>query len=324
MTTGIGPEPISLPVEPDRALLRRRAVFSSQAVNLGPHHIADPETVSGTTSAPRRHAHDYSLRLIDDLTNRSVDPMFVDSLLVSTQRRSPLIVWSTRLVVMLICVGVGLFGSAFVRQLNTDPRKEVRASLAKELEEQKGEFDDLSSQVTKLRSQVDAQSKKLGTSSQSTTLSQDELVNGLVAVTGEGITLTIADPLAASNETSSTRGGTSQLRVVTDTDLQTFVSILWKAGAEAISVNGYRIGVQTSIRRAGQTILVGVNGVQSPYTIRAIGNKTTLAKAVGSKSLASLYADLASAGITPHVDKSSSLSMDAAGSGDITYATKGD
>lgn len=318
-----GPEPISLPVEPDRALLRRRAVFSRQARGLGPHHLSGPDTAGGRSPVPRRHARDSSLRLIDDLTNRSVDPMFVDSLLAPAAR-PPLTVWLTRTVVFLICVGVGLFGSAFVRQLNTDPRKEVRMSLAAELEQQTDTLNGLDTEVSQLRSRVDSQSKKLGSNQQDETLTEDELVNGLVPVTGKGITLTIANPLAAADDGASTRVGTSQLRVVTDSDLQTFVSILWQAGAEAISINGYRIGVQTSVRTAGQTILVGVNGVQSPYRIEAIGNPSTLSSAVSSSTQHDLYAAFAKAGITPHVDKSSSLTMDAAGFGDVTFAKRRD
>ena len=42
-----------------------------------------------------------------------------------------------------------------------------------------------------------------------------------------------------------------------DADLQTLVSLLWQAGAEAIAINGNRLGVQTSIRTAGSTILIG-------------------------------------------------------------------
>lgn len=37
-------------------------------------------------------------------------------------------VWSTRIMVFLICIAVGVAGSVFVRQLGTDPRKEVRGS----------------------------------------------------------------------------------------------------------------------------------------------------------------------------------------------------
>lgn len=310
--------PISLPVDSDRGLLHSRVVFSTNSRRLGSHHVLGPDAVDAASSIPRRHAVDYSLRLIDDLTNRPVDPLFLDARLMP-RRRSAVRTWATRAVVFVICIAVGFVGSAFVRVLNTDPRKQIRASLAKELEQQTTSLDALNSEVSSLRGKVDAQSKKIGTSQDDSVLSHDEMMNGSVKVIGEGIILTLADPLAATSDSSSS---TSRLRVVTDADLQVLVSILWQAGAEAIAVNGYRLGVQTSIRTAGQTILVGANGIDSPYRIQAIGNRTSLAKAVGSNEQKELYSTFAKAGIHPHVDKSSSITLEAEASGEPSYARK--
>ena len=68
-------------------------------------------------------------------------------------------------------------------------------------------------------------------------------------------------------------------------DLQLLVSLMWKAGAEAISINDNRLGVQTSIRTAGNSILIGTTPVSSPYRIQAIGNKNELANRMGQKEL---------------------------------------
>lgn len=43
----------------------------------------------------------------------------------------------------LICIAVGAAGSVFVRQLSTDPRKEVRKQLASQLTEQTKRVGDL-------------------------------------------------------------------------------------------------------------------------------------------------------------------------------------
>ena len=63
-------------------------------------------------------------------------------------------------------------------------------------------------------------------------------------VEGEGITMTLADPIAASqsDQSSSTRVGTStNIRVITDLDLQQLVSLMFQNGAEAIAINGNRL-----------------------------------------------------------------------------------
>lgn len=276
---------------------------------------------------PRRRRpqlEDDSLRLIDDLTNRPMDPMFSDSRL-DKRPKSAFRVWSTRVIVFIICIAVGFSGSIIVQILHTDPRKEIRSSLAKELTQQTKHLNTLNSEVSSLRVKVENQSKKLANTTKDDTLTYDEMATGTIPVTGPGITLTIANPLAANSDTTSgslPRESSSNIRVVTDGDLQVFIQILWQAGAEAISINGYRLGVQTSVRTAGQTILVGVNQVQSPYKIQAIGDASALASAVGEKSQRSLYTTLKGAGIYPQITTSRSITLEAASSSDISYAER--
>ena len=83
-----------------------------------------------------------------------------------------------RIVVFIICVGVGFACSLFVQQLQSDPRKQVRQTLATQLENRNSQIDELTTDVNNLRSQVDEQSKKISGSVKSDTLIQDEMVNG--------------------------------------------------------------------------------------------------------------------------------------------------
>ena len=61
-----------------------------------------------------------------------------------------------------------------------------------------------------------------------------------------------------------------------DDDLQLVVNALWAAGAEAISINGQRLGPTTAIRFAGEAVLVDFRPVTNPYEISAIGDPDTL------------------------------------------------
>ena len=63
---------------------------------------------------------------------------------------------------------------------------------------------------------------------------------------------------------------------VQDGDLQLVVNALWAAGAEAIGINGQRLGPTTAIRFAGEAVLVDFRPVTSPYEISAIGNPDAL------------------------------------------------
>ena len=316
----------SFPVPEETASIRRRSVFSREASGLQSHH-ATPPVVGGSSRVHRRRAHDDSLRLIDDLTNRPLDPLFSDARL-ARRPESAAVLWSTRVVVFIICVAVGFFGALFIQQLHTDPRKAVRQHWASELRDLSNQADELSKEVSGLQADVSRRSKDLGIDGGDGVTFDDEMVNGMLAVTGEGITLTLADPLSSSVDGADgalprENAGTT-IRIVTDADLQSFVMLLWQSGAEAIAVNGYRIGVRTSIRTAGQTIMIGVNPVQSPYRIEAIGDRNTLAKAVGEDAQPLLYEAFREAGIYPQVSTSRSLTLEAAASGSLTYARKED
>lgn len=86
-----------------------------------------------------------------------------------------------------------------------------------------------------------------------------------VAVRGPGLRITITP--AADD------GGPGD---VSDSDLQVLVNALWFVGAEAVSVNGQRIGTLTSIRTAGSAVTVNYSSIEPPYTVRAIGDISTL------------------------------------------------
>lgn len=63
---------------------------------------------------------------------------------------------------------------------------------------------------------------------------------------------------------------------ISDRDLQTLVNGFWYAGAEAVSINGRRIGSLTSIRQAGGIIKVNYRSIGAPYEIVVLGDPATL------------------------------------------------
>jgi uncharacterized protein YlxW (UPF0749 family) len=78
-----------------------------------------------------------------------------------------------------------------------------------------------------------------------------------------------SDPVGGSSEVA-------EAGLVQDGDLQLAVNGLWSAGAEAISINGQRLGATSAIRQAGQAILVDQHPVTPPYVISAIGDQESL------------------------------------------------
>lgn len=95
-------------------------------------------------------------------------------------------------------------------------------------------------------------------------------------VEGPGAVVTLTETV--------TTGGSGAVR---DTQIRAVVNSLWAGGAEAVAVNGQRVGPQTNIRTAGSSILVNLKAVQPPYVIEAIGDPTKLLAAVHSGPAAS-------------------------------------
>jgi len=144
---------------------------------------------------------------------------------------------------------------------------------------------DLAKQVTARRNDLAAQQQRIesltkGNSELSSALSGNEklssgtrtrlnqlgVASGTTTVQGPGIVVTVDD--APNAHTSR--------QTVLDTDLQQLVNGLWKAGAEAIAINGERITSLTAIRQAGQAITVNYSDLSRPYVVSAIGDSATL------------------------------------------------
>lgn len=91
-------------------------------------------------------------------------------------------------------------------------------------------------------------------------------------VTGPGLSVTVTEPAVSPNlsDVSKQRVGGSQ-QIILDRDLQLVVNSLWASGAEAIAVDGVRIGPNVTIRQAGGAILVDNNPTTSPYAVLAVG-----------------------------------------------------
>lgn len=93
---------------------------------------------------------------------------------------------------------------------------------------------------------------------------------GLVPVQGSGVTITLNDsPEVATGKYTS-------LMLIHDGDVMRVINDLRNAGAEAISINGYRIVYSSSQRCAGPVINQDGKKISAPFTITAIGNKEAI------------------------------------------------
>lgn len=163
-------------------------------------------------------------------------------------------------------------------------RQQVRAALISDIDRESTVSDGLAAQLETLRTTVSSTRDRLlaatGVGQEAIDqLSRAERGAAAVPVTGPGLLVTLAD--ADQKATSDPVGGSAvpdPRGQVRDGDLQLVVNALWAAGAEAVSINGERLGPTTTIRFAGETVLVDFRPVTSPYQVSAIGRPDTLSR----------------------------------------------
>ena len=186
-------------------------------------------------------------------------------------------------LVALVMVVAGLLVAVTYDQAVTESegRHQIRTALVHDIQRASGVSDDLATQLAELRSKVGATREKLLTASTVGQVALDRLARAeqaaaAVPVTGPGLVVTLANAESSADQdpvgdTSDEAGG--QVR---DGDLQLVVNALWAAGAEAVSINGQRLGPTSAIRFAGEAVLVDFRPVTNPYEISAIGDPDTL------------------------------------------------
>lgn len=234
------------------------------------------------------------------------------------------------LAVGLLLVGV-LFAIAYRGTLRTAPETErARQGLVRDVQSGSALSDSLQRRAETLSGELvkerDAVLARTETGERATTeVRRLETAAAQVAVTGPGIRIVVGDAQAkqqidpATGDTVSVPPDDSgRLR---DRDLQSLVNALWAAGAEAISVGGERLAPTTTIRAAGEAILVDLRPVTSPYAIEAVGDPDTLLPRFADTDAARRYQSYTGLfGIRFTVTRETTLSLRAGTGPELRYA----
>jgi uncharacterized protein YlxW (UPF0749 family) len=161
-------------------------------------------------------------------------------------------------------------------------RAQVREALLGDIDSESRTTDALTAQLDTLRTKVDRTRDSALRATSEGQAALDQLTSAergaaAVAVTGPGLKVTLADA-QSSADSDPVGGGTSSQSagLIRDSDLQLVVNALWAAGAEAVSVDGQRLGPTSTIRTAGEAILVDFRPVSNPYLVTAVGNSSDL------------------------------------------------
>jgi len=148
---------------------------------------------------------------------------------------------------------------------------QTRADLAAEVAQRRAEADKLARDAEGLRDDVSKDREQaLAADPELLRLRDLEARTGLARVQGNGVVVTVSDAPAAVDPVTG-RVDPENLGRVLDRDLQAIANALWQSGAEAIAINGQRLTATSTIRAAGEAILVDFRPIARPYTLAAIG-----------------------------------------------------
>ncbi len=235
-----------------------------------------PEDLAPPGRERRRHdrADVLSTTLLRELTTSRVDPAYVEAAARRAQSGTPTRsgrgLWGA-LVLFLI----GLLAVVAIQQTRQSAPQtaRVRTGLLQRVERLTARTDEAGRQLDRLRTELAADRDKALERSAADRSLRDrlralELDVGAVPLAGTGLIVSLSDAKASGGRDADGR--------VQDRDLQHAVNALWAAGAEAVAVNGQRVGALTAIRQAGESILVDYRPISTPYRISAIGDTDAL------------------------------------------------
>lgn len=177
--------------------------------------------------------------------------------------------------------------------------QELKQSLTEQVKGNYARYEVLQEEVVRLSSEL---AKKQSNITQQAGLSKSTLVaTSATEVQGPGVVISLE-----LNETADD-GSRVDLQ---DTDLRSLVNALWAGGAEAISINGIRLGPHTSIRTAGSAILVDLTAIGSPYEVQAIGDAQHIMEMINSGEAGESFREAKTkSGFSVNIKREANLSL---------------
>ena len=178
--------------------------------------------------------------------------------------------WLTSGVTALTLMALGfLLVLAYQQTMDDEPaRTKARDALVKQVQIRRDETVGLQQRADQLGDEVSQlRERQLGEAAVAR-LRDLEAATGLAPVKGSGARIRLGDGPTPINAVTGERNTVARVK---DTDLQLATNALWSLGAEAITINGQRLTATSTIRQAGEAILVDLRPVTTPYEVMAIG-----------------------------------------------------
>lgn len=293
--------------------------YPVDAPTLG--HVGLPTPPRVPAPAPRRWAADF----LTELFRSPLDPGYAAAARRNATRGAPDGPAGRRTalgvrVLTLVLVGFLLavaYQYAAAAQPDTD---KARAGLVADVKARRSSADGLQKQDDQLRQRVSRErDEAIDDSGERTRLRDLEAATGTVPVRGSGVVVTLSDGPPPVDPVTG-KGSADNPGRVLDRDLQAVSNQLWQLGAEAIAINGERLTATSTIRAAGDAILVDFRPVTAPYEVSAIG-PADLADTFGASATARQFRRYVSAyRMKFSVRQRDDVTLPAAGEPSLRYA----
>lgn len=241
-------------------------------------------------SVPRDRDPAASMALLREVMNPPLDPGYTSSADRRERAGLPRSTGGRTVLLVVTAVLLGFLLSVAAQTLRApDPADAAtRAQLAERIEAADALGDERAAQIESLRADIAALQEELTRPQvDQGELDTAALVAGGTGVIGEGVVLTLNDPPLNADSQSNDR--------VLSRDLQTIVNGLWAHGAEAIAINDQRLTSTSTIRFAGQAIVVDLKALARPYVVSVIGDPDRLTAELRTGGTGSYLTELRSA-----------------------------
>jgi uncharacterized protein YlxW (UPF0749 family) len=212
---------------------------------------------------------------LTELFRNPLDPGYADAAARKARDGEPTGAGKTIIsgITALTLMALGFLLVLAYRQTLADEPARDRAhnTLVEQVQKRRTDTIELQDKADALRAEVaELREQRLGGAAVAE-LRNLEAATGLAPVRGPGARITIGDGPTPVDPVTGERKTEARVK---DTDLQLAANALWAGGAEAIAINGQRLTATSTIRQAGEAILVDFRPVTTPYEVVAIGPDT--------------------------------------------------
>lgn len=214
------------------------------------------------------------MQLLQEVLDRPLDPGYVSAAQDRERRGRPASTGTRTPLMVTTSVLIGFVMTVAAIQLRTpDPAAaQARAEVIERIEAISDVGDARAARIEELRTEVGRLEQRAleedgGTSpTVGTEVASVAVAAGNVPMRGPGIEIVLDDPVRDPEREPVD----ADARVLAY-DVQIVVNGLWSAGAEAIAINDLRLTSTSSIRHAGEAIVVDFRGLTRPYRLSVIG-----------------------------------------------------